>query len=65
MVNARWMRLPSPSRLLGWFPQFLTFGRRRFRTQIRLLGLAILVGIVAGFGAIGFYLATRAVEHYA
>ncbi len=30
-----------------------------------MLGLAILVGIVAGMGAIFFYLATRVVEHYA
>ena len=33
--------------------------------QARLLGLAVLVGIVAGIGAIVFYLATRIVEHYA
>ena len=38
---------------------------RRFRTQVRLLGLAVLVGVVAGLGAIVFYLATRVVEHYA
>jgi CIC family chloride channel protein len=48
-----------------WFPEFLQLGRRRFRSQIRLMGSAILIGIVAGIGAIGFYLATRLIEHYA
>ena len=53
--------LPSGSR---WFPQFLLLIRRRIG-QARLLGLAVLVGIVAGMGAIIFCLATRIVEHYA
>ena len=35
------------------------------RSQVRLLALAILVGVVAGLGAIFFYAATRVVEHYA
>ena len=48
-----------------WFPQFLLLTPRRVRAQARLLGLAVLVGIVAGLGAIFFYLATRIVEHYA
>ncbi len=50
---------------LRLFPQFLLLTQRRIRTQARLLGLAVLVGIVAGLGAIVFYLATRVVEHYA
>jgi hypothetical protein len=33
---------------LRWFPEFLEFGRGRFRTQGRVLGAAILIGIVAG-----------------
>ncbi len=48
-----------------WFPEFLLLTQRRIRSQARLLGLAILVGIVAGLGAIVFYLATRIVQHYA
>ena len=48
-----------------WFPEFLFLRQRRARNQVRLLGLAVLVGIVAGLGAILFYVATRAVEHYA
>ena len=48
-----------------WLPEFFLLAQRRIRAQARLLGLAILVGIVAGLGAIVFYLATRVVEHYA
>jgi CIC family chloride channel protein len=40
-------------------------GGNRIRSQIRMLALAGLVGIVAGMGGIAFYVATRAVEHYA
>ena len=48
-----------------WFPEFLLLRQRRVRSQVRLLGLAVLVGIVAGLGAILFYAATRGMEHYA
>ena len=50
---------------LGWLPQVLKLSQNRFRTQVRLFALSALVGIVAGVGAIGFYLATRIAEHYA
>ena len=53
----------TPPRHVAWFPEFLQLGQRRIRTQVRLLGLAMLVGLVAGLGAIAFYVATRAVEH--
>jgi len=43
----------------------LRLGSHRIRGQVRLLGLAALVGIVAGLGGIAFYIATRVVEHYA
>lgn len=36
----------------------------QLRQSPRLLGLAMLVGVVAGLGGIAFYLATRIVEHY-
>ena len=55
----------SVNGILGWIPQIVKLSQNRFRTQIRLLGLAALVGIVAGLGAIVFYVATRVVEHYA
>ena len=35
---------------LGWFPEVLRLGSNRIRGQVRLLGLAALVGIVAGLG---------------
>jgi CIC family chloride channel protein len=47
---------------LRWIPEVFRLGRRRIRAQVRLLGLAVLVGVVAGLGAIVFYLATQAVE---
>jgi CIC family chloride channel protein len=46
------------------FPELLLLTERRIRAQARLLSLAVLVGIVAGLGAIVFYLATRIAEHY-
>ncbi len=55
----------SAGHLVGWFPEFLRLGSLRIRGQVRLLGFAALVGIVAGLGGIAFYIATRVVEHYA
>ena len=48
---------------LRWFPEFLEFGGKRLRSQARLLGAAILVGIVGGLGAIAFYVLGQAVAH--
>ncbi|MHB8861605.1 MAG: chloride channel protein [Pirellulaceae bacterium] len=64
-MRFKWIHGSPIRRSLGWFPEILTLTRIRIQTQVRLLGLATLVGIVAGLGAIGFYLATRFVEHYA
>ncbi len=55
-------RVASLWRLPGWFPEIAAFRSSRIRNQVRLLALA---GIVAGLGTIVFYVATRAVEHYA
>jgi chloride channel protein, CIC family len=55
----------SLRRLFVWLPEIVRLSRTRIQVQVRLLGLAILVGVVAGIGAIGFYVATRVVEHYA
>ncbi len=60
-VEQQW-RLQNP---LAWTAEFLRLGRRRLPAQIRLMGLAILVGIVAGVGAIAFYALSRLIEHYA
>ena len=64
-MNARLARVLSRKGILGWIPQISKLSQNRFRTQIRLLGLAALVGVVAGLGAIVFYFTTRVVEHYA
>ena len=49
----------------GWLPGVFRLGGDRIRSQVRLLALASLVGVVAGLGAIVFYVATRAAERYA
>ena len=65
-MERRFMRLFfSLGSFFAWVPEVLSLGRERFRSQVRLLGLAALVGIVAGLGAIVFYVSTRIVEHYA
>jgi len=53
-----------PSHPLLWFPEFLEFGKRRFRSQGRVFGAAILVGIVAGLGGIAFSIASQAVLQF-
>ncbi len=58
----------SPSYLsyaFRWFPEFWQLTGRRLQPQARLLGLALVVGIVAGCGAIVFDLACKVVVHYA
>jgi len=49
---------------LRWIPEFLELGQRRLRSQARLLGWSILVGVVAGLGAIVFFTACQFVVHY-
>jgi CIC family chloride channel protein len=46
---------------LHWFPEYLTLSRRRMRTQARLMGSAVLVGVVAGLGAVVFAVACQVV----
>ncbi len=58
-------RLSSLWQYPAWLPEIAILRSDRIRSQVRLLALAGLVGIVAGLGAIVFYVATRAVEHYA
>jgi CIC family chloride channel protein len=48
---------------LRWFPEFLELGKRRFRSQGRLLAAAILVGIVAGAGAALFAAACHVISY--
>ena len=47
-----------------WVPEFVKLSHKRLRTQGRLLGAAILVGIVAGLGAVLFSVACHVVVHF-
>jgi CIC family chloride channel protein len=53
-----------PSHPIRWFPEFWELGQRRLKPQARLLALALLVGVIAGLGAIAFYTACQVVSHY-
>jgi CIC family chloride channel protein len=53
-----------PSSPFRWFPEFLEFGKRRFRNQGRVLGASVLVGIVAGIGGIVFSVAGQAMIQF-
>jgi CIC family chloride channel protein len=64
-MKARLRSLESLTRIFGWLPQIVKLSHNRYRAQVRLFALAALVGIVAGVGAIVFYVATRIAEHYA
>jgi CIC family chloride channel protein len=55
---------PTLSHPLRWFPEFLLLGKARFRAQGRLLAASILVGVVAGLGAVAFTAASHVVSHY-
>jgi CIC family chloride channel protein len=55
---------PVPTHPFRWFPEFWELGRKRLRAQARLLGLCLVVGVVAGLGAVVFHVACRAVSHY-
>ena len=50
---------------LSWIPEFFTLTRSRVRNQARLLGAAILVGVVAGVGAVVFQLACQIAVYFA
>ncbi len=56
---------PIPSHPLRWLPEFWELSQKRLRPQVRMLGLALFVGVVAGIGAIVFYTACQIVVHYA
>jgi CIC family chloride channel protein len=64
MESGQAFKNPVPSHPLRWFPEFLELGGRRLRPQARLLGLSLLVGIVAGIGAIVFFAACQLVFRY-
>src|SRR5579872_7032245 len=62
---SRTTKIPVPSHPLKWLPEFWSLARKRFRPQGRVMLLSIVVGVIAGVGAIVFYLACQYVSHYA
>jgi CIC family chloride channel protein len=54
---------PTPIHPFRWFPEFWQLSKRRLRSQARLLGLCLVVGVVAGLGAVVFHAACRLVVH--
>jgi chloride channel protein, CIC family len=55
---------PRPSHPFRWFPEFWDLSRKRIRPQARLLGLSLVVGFIAGLGAIVFFMGCQLVSHY-
>ncbi|MFL5243003.1 MAG: chloride channel protein [Gemmataceae bacterium] len=54
-------RLPQP---LRWFPEFLYLVHKRSRKQAFLFSAALLVGVVAGLGAVAFSVVCQLVIRY-
>src|SRR5688572_8073712 len=64
-MNDASQQSPDAAPARSWWPEFLVLGQRRVRGQMRILGLSIVVGIVAGMAAVVFYVATEAASHFA
>jgi CIC family chloride channel protein len=54
----------APSHPLRWFPEFLELSHKRLRPQARLMALSLLVGVIAGVGAVVFHVACQVVVRY-
>src|SRR5436309_1759802 len=63
-MNRHETQPPVPLHPFRWFPEFWELGRKRLRPQARLLGLSLVVGVIAGLGAVVFHAATQVVAHY-
>ncbi len=55
---------PVPSHPLRWFPEFLELTRKRLQPQMRVMGLSLVVGVIAGLGAVVFFAACQVIFHY-
>lgn len=64
-VTSETLSPPPPWRPLRWFPELWEFGRKRVRSQARAMALSMLVGVIAGGGAIVFFVACQMVSHTA
>src|SRR5579863_7733394 len=58
-------KAPVPSHPFRWFPEIWEMGRRRIRPQARMMRLSLVVGVIAGLGAVVFFAACQIVFHYA
>ncbi|HJT79004.1 MAG TPA: chloride channel protein [Gemmataceae bacterium] len=56
--------MPAPSQPLRWFPEFLELTRKRLQPQVRVMGLSLVVGVIAGLGAVVFFAACQVIFHY-
>src|SRR5271156_3907856 len=65
MIDGQPTSHPIPSHPFRWIPEFLELGHKRIRSQARLLGLSLMVGVIAGLGAIVFYVACQFVSDVA
>ena len=54
----------QPRSPLRWLPEFWELNSRRLRPQVRVMGLSLLVGVIAGLGAIVFFTACQLIFHY-
>ena len=59
------MKQPAPSHPIRWVPELWEFGRKRVRAQARMMALSMLVGLIAGGGAVVFFAACQAVSYAA
>jgi CIC family chloride channel protein len=55
---------PVPSNPIHWFPEFLNLTRKRLQPQARVMGLSLVVGVIAGIGAVVFFAACQVIFHY-
>lgn len=63
-MEAEHVELQRPSNPLLWIPEFFLLTRKRSWSQGRLIGSALLVGIVAGLGAVIFAVACQFVVRW-
>ena len=64
-TNAKHAQESAAKNPLSWIPEFLTLTDKRLRSQTRLLGTAVLVGIGTGVAGVLFTIAVQVVMYFA
>ncbi len=64
-TNAKHAQESAAKNPLSWIPEFLTLTDKRLRSQARLLGTSILVGVGTGAAGVLFVLACQIVMYFA